>query len=80
MTKETRRRLRAPEGVLVRETRRLLKEGKRSHLAISLETGLPENWLWRFSAGRMTDPSVNRVERLYTCLTGRALELPQHDA
>lgn len=43
---------------------------------ISSQTGLPVHWLQMFSAGRILNPSVNRVEYLYRYLVGEALQLP----
>ena len=38
-------------------------------------SGLPEAWLKTFAAGKIADPSVNRVETLYTYLTGKPLNV-----
>lgn len=38
-------------------------------------TDLPEPWLKTFAAGRIADPSVNRVETLYNFLTGKPLNV-----
>lgn len=62
-----------PQGRLVIKTREALKHSTQAYDDIFLATGIPANWLWRFACGRIPDPGVNRVERLYTHLTGKAL-------
>ena len=42
---------------------------------IEAETGLPEGWLKSFAAGYSKTPSVNRIETLYTYLSGKVLAL-----
>lgn len=42
---------------------------------IESDTGLPEGWLKSFAKGQSTSPSVNRIETLYTYLSGKALKL-----
>jgi hypothetical protein len=37
------------------------------------QTGLPYLWIQHFAQERYHDPSVNRVETLYTFLSGRAV-------
>lgn len=39
-------------------------------------TGIPLGWLKAFSQGRMSDPSVVRVEKLYNWLSDEPLEIP----
>lgn len=68
-------RRRQDEGVLSRKTRELLKSCGIPYPDIFKATDIPENWLSRFAAGRIDDPSVNRVEALYTYLAGTPLEL-----
>ena len=56
-------------------TRRLLRESEKSIADIHAElhnTGseITFYWLRKFSSGDIKDPSVNRVEELYTFLTG----------
>lgn len=63
------------EGELARRTRELLKASEQPYPDIFRATNIPENWLSRFAAGRVDDPSVNRVEALYRHLSGRQLEL-----
>ena len=42
---------------------------------ISEDTGLGVPWLLKFKASQIAEPGVNKVERLYTYLTGRELKL-----
>lgn len=70
-----RRRRKHEEGVLMKKTRELLRATEQPFADIFKATDIPENWLWRFSDGRIPDPGVNRIECLYTHLTGRPLEL-----
>jgi len=56
-------------------TRRLLRDSEKSIADIHAElhnTGseITFYWLRKFSSGDIKDPSVNRVEELYTFLTG----------
>lgn len=41
---------------------------------IAEATGLPEAWLKTLTAG-VKDPSVNRIEKLYTYLSGKSLDV-----
>lgn len=61
------------EGTLLARTRSLLQSTKESYLAIYDATGLNPNWLSLLSTGRMKDPSVNKVQRLYEYLSKKAL-------
>ena len=61
-------------------TKELLARAEEAYSEIARETGIPENWLYRFLHGKVADPGVNRVERLYVHLTCRPLELPHNDA
>ena len=40
---------------------------------IKKETGIPVGWITKFAAGKFPDPGVNRVETLYSYLSGRAV-------
>jgi len=42
---------------------------------IAEATELPEPWLKTFAAGKISDPSVNRIETLYNYLTGTPLNV-----
>lgn len=61
---------------LMQVTRRLLKQSDKSLVDVYVElhnNGSPItfHWLKKFSSGDIKDPSVNRVEELYTHLTGK---------
>ena len=63
---------------LMEVTRRLLQESEMSIADVHAElhsTGsdITFYWLRKFSSGNIKDPSVNRVEELYTYLTGEAV-------
>ena len=36
---------------------------------IEKDTGLPIGWLYMYAKGKITDPSVNRIETLFKYLT-----------
>ena len=36
---------------------------------IEKDTGLPKGWLYMYAKGKITNPSVNRIEKLYNYLT-----------
>ena len=42
---------------------------------ISEDTGLSESWLEGFHEGRIQNPSVNRVQKLYEYLTNSTLKV-----
>lgn len=56
-------------------TRSLLRETGLSYLDIYAATGIAPDWLTKFVNGGIADPGVNRVEALYTFLSGRSLEV-----
>lgn len=47
----------------------------KTYKIIEAETRLPEGWLKSFANGQSKDPAVNRIETLYTYLSGRAIRL-----
>lgn len=59
----------------MRATLQLLKADSRSLPEIFRDTGIPFYWLRTFQAGSMKNPSVNRVQHLYECLTGTSLKV-----
>lgn len=63
------------EGTLLARTRSLLQSTTESYLTIYNATGLNPNWLSLLSMGRMKDPSVNKVQRLYEYLSKKALSV-----
>jgi hypothetical protein len=42
---------------------------------LSKETGIPATWLKHFARGKIDDPGVIRVEKLYVFFTKASLEL-----
>jgi hypothetical protein len=67
-----------PDSVLFYTTFRLLEDRPRHLTYERLEeiSGVPAAWIKAFGQGRMKDPSVIRVEKLYNALADEALELP----
>lgn len=53
-------------------TQRLLSACSLPYQDITKATDIPENWLHRFSTGKITDPGVNRVECLHRFLSEAA--------
>ena len=72
------RKTKKMETVLFRATFTLLKNRPvwLTYAELSDKTGIPEAWIKSFGQGRMTDPSVVRVEKLYNVLAEAPLELP----
>lgn len=66
------------DSVLFYTTYRLLEERPRHVTYDHLEeqSGVPAAWIKAFGQGRMNDPSVIRVEKLYNALADEPLELP----
>ena len=56
-------------GLLVNRRRTLTYE------QIAKDTGLPFDFVLRYSQGKIDDPGVCRVETLYTYFTGKPFEL-----
>jgi hypothetical protein len=54
-------------------TRALLHNRPRSmsYRDITVNTGIDDEWLTRFSTGRMPNPKIVELERLYKFLSGR---------
>ncbi len=63
------------EGSLLARTRELLLSCEQSYLTIYMSTGLKPNWLSKLARGRLPDPSVNKVQKLYEHLTAKPLEV-----
>lgn len=63
----------ASEKSLLARTRKLLQETHLSHLDIYKATGLSPFWLSGISTGKVNDPSVNRIQKLYEFLSGTNL-------
>ncbi len=62
-------------GPFMKRVQQMLKDDPRSFPEIYNETGISFYWLRKFASGEYKNPSVNRVEHLYTVLTGKALEV-----
>jgi len=62
-------------GSLVKETLRLINNEPRGLLAVSQKTGVPFYWLRKFSAGKIPNPGVNRVQFLFEKLSGEKISL-----
>lgn len=42
---------------------------------IAKEIGENPNWIKKFSCGQISDPGVNKVEKLYVFLSGKELDV-----
>lgn len=62
-------------GSLLLATQQLLHDTHCTHAEIFLATGLPMQWLSSLVRGQTPDPSVNRVQKLYEFLSGKALKV-----
>lgn len=58
---------------LLAHTRELLRKTQRPYLDIYSDTGLSPNWLSQMLHGRIKEPSVNKVQKLYEYLSGKSL-------
>lgn len=66
---------------LMEHTRKLLRESPQSipevYHGMSMQgSEVSYYWLRKFSAGNVSDPSVNKVQELYEYLTGKPLITP----
>lgn len=68
-----RNRVTFPQGTLMRRTRELLVQTNTPYIEICKTTNISPHWLSLFANDQIPDPSVNRVEVLYTYLTGAPL-------
>lgn len=60
-------------GTLLIRTKELLATSGKTYLDIHSETGLTPHWLSFLANGKIANPSVNKVQRLYECLRGTKL-------
>lgn len=62
---------------LLEKTRQLLANRPRNMTLQDIEaaTGISESWLRVFSRGKISDPSVNKVQVLFEHLTGSKLKV-----
>lgn len=63
------------EGSLLARTKHELVHSASSYLQIYKDTGLTPNWLSLLAQGKIAEPSVNKIQKLYEYLTGRPLEV-----
>lgn len=54
-----------PNQTLLNETKRLLEERKGEWPDIGRDTGLGYQWISKVMQGRIKDPGVNKVEKIY---------------
>jgi hypothetical protein len=54
-------------------THDLLQDASETAFEIAVATGLTHSWIAAFSCNRITNPSCNKVQRLYEYLTGSPL-------
>lgn len=64
-----------PVGSLLQRTLELLKTTDETIPQIYVDTELPFYWLQSLREGRIKNPSVNRIQRLYEHLSGKKLEV-----
>lgn len=64
-----------PVGSLFQRTLELLKTTDETIPQIYVDTQLPFYWLQSLREGRIKNPSVNRIQRLYEHLSGKKLEV-----
>lgn len=67
-----------PENTRLRDTVLSLVQNRPVHQTlkqISADTGLQLGWLKLFAQNKISNPSCNRVEKLYEYMTGKPLEL-----
>jgi hypothetical protein len=69
---------RVVHGSLMERTRQLLRESGKSLPEVYADlhargSDIGYFWLRKFSSGNVQDPSVNKVEQLYTYLTGKPI-------
>lgn len=60
---------------LLTRTRELLKSYPGTYFSIYDGTGIQPTWLSALATGRIKNPSVNKVQRLYEFLRGQPLSL-----
>lgn len=63
------------ESKLHRKVVQLINEDPRSQSKISLQTGIPVEWIQCLVLGKYRNPQVSRLETLYEKLSGKELIL-----
>lgn len=62
--------------LLLKATLKLLKGKSRDDLKpIAAKCGVTLEWLLLLQTGRIKEPGVNKIEKLYNCLSGAAVNL-----
>lgn len=61
------------EQSLLKKTKELLGEHEGTYFDIYDGTGIQPTWLSALATGKMKNPSVNKVQRLYEFLRGQPL-------
>ena len=62
-------------GSLHQTTLELLKSSEETTFNVAVATGLTYGWIVAFSANKMRNPSVSKVQTLYEYLTGKPIKL-----
>ena len=62
---------------LVARTRELMLASPLSTAELSIQAGLPYHWLHGLRYKQISNPSIDRVEKLYQFLTGQQVGLDQ---
>lgn len=62
-------------GTLLEKTLKLVRDEPRGLLAVAQKTEIPYHWLRKFAAGKIPNPSVNRVQKLFEKLSGKTVKL-----
>lgn len=60
---------------LLERTRQLLVDNKQTFLEIYNATGLSPSWLSLLATGKIKEPSVAKVQKLYEHLSGKRLRV-----
>lgn len=60
---------------LLERTRELLKAANQPLPELAKSSGLPVSWLKKLRYGKIEDPSVNRIQRLYEFLSGSQIKV-----
>lgn len=63
-----------PQSLMV-TTQKLLKKNKETATEINKKTSLPIYWIQQFRQGKFKSSSVNRVQTLYSYLSGKKIVL-----
>lgn len=64
----------APQSLMI-YVQNMVRNDPRTFMEIYAASGVPYHWLKKFANGEYQNPSVNRIEHLYTFYTGKELVL-----